>query len=163
QKTKDRNTKKQQTTLSEMIKSNTSHKGNRRKEIIKGVIKWILLDNQPLSAPRKKGFRCMMEIIDPKFCPPSNKLIKNKIMLYYLRNVNLLRQEIASSCETAAITADLWTSCNNQDSIGVTCHWVTPNWSLYSVLLCCEKLPYPHTAESIHQFLLNKCTEFNLE
>ncbi|CAG8697781.1 2688_t:CDS:2, partial [Racocetra fulgida] len=60
---------KRQATLPAMIKSNTNtpHKGERRKEIVKGVIEWILLDNEPLSAPRKKGFRRMMAIIDPKF------------------------------------------------------------------------------------------------
>ncbi|CAG8722277.1 4390_t:CDS:1, partial [Scutellospora calospora] len=65
--------------------------GDKRKKIIKGVIEWILLDNQPLAAPRKKGFRCMMAIIDPKFLPPSNKLIKNEILLHYLNNVDHLR------------------------------------------------------------------------
>ncbi|CAG8614683.1 17052_t:CDS:2, partial [Cetraspora pellucida] len=40
-----------------MIKSNTTtpYKSERQKEIVKGVIEWILLDNEPLSAPRKKG------------------------------------------------------------------------------------------------------------
>ncbi|CAG8675039.1 16036_t:CDS:2, partial [Racocetra persica] len=68
-----------------------------------------------------------------------------------------------ASCETATLTADLWTLRNNQDYIGVTCHWITYNWSLQSILLCCEKISYPYTAESILQFLISKYTEFNLE
>ncbi|CAG8555361.1 10136_t:CDS:2, partial [Scutellospora calospora] len=64
---------KRQTTLLEVIKFNTLHKGDKRKEIVKGVVEWILLDNEPLSAPRKKGFCRMMAIIDPKFHLPSNK------------------------------------------------------------------------------------------
>jgi hypothetical protein len=90
-----------------MFKTNTPHKGVRLKEIIKGVVEWILLDNEPLVELRKKEFRHMILIIDPKFRSPSNKVIKDEILLDYLKNIDILRQEIASSCETATITADL--------------------------------------------------------
>jgi len=152
-----------QTTLPDIIKTNIPHKGAKRKEIVKAVIEWILLDDKPLSAPRKKGFRRMMSKIDPKFRPPSDRFIKSEMEFSYLRNIEFLRQEIQTSCETATITADLWTSRKNEGYIGVTCHWITPNWSLRSVLLCCEKMEYPHTAESIYQFLLKKCNEFKLD
>ncbi|CAG8649144.1 9931_t:CDS:2, partial [Racocetra fulgida] len=46
---------KQQATLPAMLKSNTNtpHKGERQKEIVKGVIKWIFLDNEPLSQQKR--------------------------------------------------------------------------------------------------------------
>ncbi|CAG8838286.1 16263_t:CDS:1, partial [Cetraspora pellucida] len=99
-----------QTTITEIIRSNTLHKGNRRKELNQAVVEWILLDNEPLSAPRKKGFRHMMAKVDPKFRPPSDRVIKNEISLSYLKNITILQQKIDLSCETATITTDLWTS-----------------------------------------------------
>src|SRR5260363_153989 len=38
-----------QTTLPDIIKTNTSYKGAKRKKIVKAVIEWILLDDEPLS------------------------------------------------------------------------------------------------------------------
>ncbi|CAG8624338.1 12956_t:CDS:2 [Racocetra fulgida] len=57
-KLKSEEPQKQQATLPAMLKSNTNtlHKSERRKKIVKGVIKWILLDNESLSAPRKIHF-----------------------------------------------------------------------------------------------------------
>ncbi|CAG8609912.1 14262_t:CDS:2, partial [Cetraspora pellucida] len=56
----------------------TSHKivDNKKltSEIQQTVVEWILLDNLPLAAPRKKGFRRMMAKVDPKFCPPSDRV-----------------------------------------------------------------------------------------
>ncbi|CAG8655157.1 15635_t:CDS:2, partial [Cetraspora pellucida] len=45
-----------------------------------------------------------MAIIDLKFCPSSNKLIKNKLLLNYLKNINALKQKITLSCKTAILT-----------------------------------------------------------
>ncbi|CAG8644109.1 19520_t:CDS:2 [Racocetra fulgida] len=68
-----------QTTLTELIRSNIPHKVNKQKELNKAVVEWILLNNQPLSAPRKKGFRRMITKFDPRFRPPSDRVIKNEI------------------------------------------------------------------------------------
>ncbi|CAG8713400.1 9122_t:CDS:2, partial [Cetraspora pellucida] len=107
-----------QTTLTELIRSNIPHKVDKQKELNKAVVEWILLDNQPLSAPRKKGFRCMITKFDPRFRPPSDRVIKNEIAFSYLKNIDILRHEIKQSCKTATITTDLWTSHNNQGYIG---------------------------------------------
>ncbi|CAG8670792.1 4717_t:CDS:2, partial [Racocetra fulgida] len=53
--------KGRQTTLSVLIRLNILYKGDKLKEINRAVIEWILLDNEPLSASRKKGFRRMMQ------------------------------------------------------------------------------------------------------
>ncbi|CAG8748959.1 3801_t:CDS:2, partial [Racocetra fulgida] len=68
-----------QTTLTEIIQSNIPNKSDKQKELNKAVVEWILLDNQPLSAPRKKGFRQIMAKVDPKFHPPSDRVIRNEI------------------------------------------------------------------------------------
>ncbi|CAG8816423.1 15717_t:CDS:1, partial [Racocetra fulgida] len=70
-----------QTKLPEIINVNTLYKSIKQSEINKAVMEWIILDNQPLAASRKEGFHRMMAKIDPKFRPPSNRLIKNQIAL----------------------------------------------------------------------------------
>ncbi|CAG8791832.1 6070_t:CDS:1, partial [Racocetra fulgida] len=66
--------KNRQTTISESIQLNTLYKDDKLKEINRAVIEWILIDNKPLSALRKKGFCHMIAKIDPKFRLPSDRV-----------------------------------------------------------------------------------------
>ncbi|CAG8644750.1 9888_t:CDS:2, partial [Scutellospora calospora] len=68
-----------------------------------------------------------MAKIDSKIRLLSKRTINNKIAFNYHRNIDILQHEIVSTCKTATITSDLWTS------------------------------------QAIHQFLLSKYAEFNLE
>ncbi|CAG8691807.1 10352_t:CDS:2, partial [Ambispora gerdemannii] len=47
--------------------------------------------------------------------------------------------------------------------IGITCHWLTPKFETIDILLCCEKIPYPHTSQAILSFISTKLKEFDLE
>nr|CAG8498820.1 15351_t:CDS:2 [Entrophospora candida] len=67
------------------------------------------------------------------------------------------------TCDTATITTDLWTARSKVGYIGVTCHWLTPDFELVDVLLAIEKMPYPHSNQTILEYLKNKINEFGLE
>ncbi|CAJ0846413.1 5523_t:CDS:2 [Entrophospora sp. SA101] len=67
------------------------------------------------------------------------------------------------TCDTATITTDLWTARSKVGYIGVTCHWLTPDFELVDVLLAIEKMPYPHSNQTILEYLKNNINEFGLE
>ncbi|RHZ65289.1 hypothetical protein Glove_318g30 [Diversispora epigaea] len=47
--------------------------------------------------------------------------------------------------------------------IGITCHWLTQDFQLIDLLLAIEQMPYPHTGETISDYIKAKITEFELE
>ncbi|CAG8522928.1 3491_t:CDS:2, partial [Scutellospora calospora] len=73
-----------QTKLPDLINNNIPHKKTKQLENNRVVMEWIVLDNELFTAPQKKGFCRMMAVIDLKFCPPSNHLIMNDLLIIHL-------------------------------------------------------------------------------
>ncbi|CAG8826124.1 20764_t:CDS:1, partial [Gigaspora rosea] len=69
---------------------------------------------------------------------------------------------LEKSCQTVSLTTDLWTARNKTGYIGVTAHWINDQFELNEILLCLEKIPYPHTGRIIREFLVRIVSEFNL-
>ncbi|GES86269.1 zinc finger BED domain-containing protein RICESLEEPER 2-like [Rhizophagus clarus] len=64
-----------------------------------------------------------------------------------------IRQNV--DCIAASITTDFWTSKAWHGYIGVTCSWISHDWTLCEALLALQRVRYSHTGEIIKE-LLNK-------
>ncbi len=53
-----------------------------------------------------------------------------------------------------SLTLDLWTSITTEPFIGVTCHFLDPNWNLKTICLDVVLIPYPHNATDIKEKLI---------
>jgi len=51
------------------------------------------------------------------------------------------------SVEYCALTTDCWTSRNNESYVGLTIHFLTPDWEFAHFVLENKELPVSHTAE----------------
>lgn len=104
----------------------------------------------------------MINYIDPAFIPPSYKSIKIDLFSAYQKGVLELKELISTTCETAFITTDLWTSRNNDRYIGMTLHWLTPDFEVCDIVLAIEHFDHPHTGERIKDYLYDKIKEYGL-
>lgn len=104
----------------------------------------------------------MINKFDPAFIPPCNKSIKENLAAAYKKGILQLKELISNTCKTASITTDLWTARSNDGYIGITLHWLTPNFEVRDVILTVEKMDYPHTGERIKECLDTKVKEFGL-
>lgn len=139
------------------------HTDARNQEIRQAIAEWITVDNLPINVIQGKGYRKMMTILDPAFPIPSDKRIKKEIHIGYNNAIGELKILLENTCESAALTTDLWTARSRQGFIGVTLHWVSKDFKIYDCLLCMERMPYPHTGANIVSFLKKKVIEFGLE
>ncbi|CAI2200587.1 9420_t:CDS:2, partial [Funneliformis geosporum] len=92
-----------------------------------------------------KGFLRMINKFDPAFQPPCYVTIKRDIGFGYQVVFQAIKKIIIQTCDTAAITTDLWTFRAKSEYIGITCHWLTEKMELYDVLIYVEQINYPHT------------------
>lgn len=138
------------------------HGPNRQNELQAACAEWIAIDSVSFNTLRGKGFQRFMKKIDPRFKPPSNKLCKDLIIANCQDGIIKFKEKINETCEYAAITTDLWTARSKFGYIGITVHWLTPNFEIIDMLLTIERMQYPHTAERIHDYLNNKMHEFGL-
>ena len=124
---------------------------------------WLVTDSQPFNSVNGKGFRRMIKKFDPAFQPPCYVTIKKDIGFGYQIAFQAIKEMIIQTCETAAITTDLWTSRAKSGYIGITCHWLTENMELYDILICVEPINHPHTGNNIRQTILAKLELLGLE
>lgn len=124
---------------------------------------WIVTDSHSFDSVYGKGFIRMIEKFDPAFFQlPRHTIIEEDIYSGYQAAFQVMKEKIIQTCETAAITTNLWTSHEN-GYIGITCHWLSEKMELYDILICVEQINDQHTGNNFRQTIINKLEQFGLE
>jgi hypothetical protein len=140
----------------------TPYKEPKQKELRNSVCDWIVTDGIPFNKVNGNGFRRMMKKVNPQFQPPCYQTFKQDLGLRYQTANKLMKDILNSTCDTASITTDLWTSCAQNGYIGITLHYLTNQMELRDILLCIEPIKYPYTGSHIRETIIVKLKEFNL-
>ena len=111
--------------------------------------------NQPLYILQSKSFRKLLLSLDEYFEIPCDKSVKLMIGQAFEWSQSQLLELLKVDCIAASITTDFWTSKARHGYIGVTCSWISHDWTLCETLLALQRVKYPHTGEVIKE-LLNK-------
>ncbi|RHZ87383.1 hypothetical protein Glove_37g47 [Diversispora epigaea] len=135
--------------IDSMLKKVIPHKTAKQMSLRRITSEWLVTDSLPFNIVHGKRYRKIISKFDPAFTIPYNKSIKVEVGLVYERGLKLLKNLIEDTCETASITTDLWT--------------LTSQMEVRDVILCTERMEYPHTVKRIKSFLEMKTKEFGLE
>ncbi|XP_065900618.1 zinc finger BED domain-containing protein 4-like [Dysidea avara] len=134
----------------------------RRKAIDKALVKMLAIDMQPGSIVEDKGFQDFLKVIDPKYIPPSRRTIMRDHLPGLYRNATEKLHTQLMKVEYCSITTNLWTSQATMGYITVTCHFLTDDWELKSVVLETVQIEDSHTAENIASTLLCITDKWNI-
>lgn len=109
----------------------------------------LAIDMQPSSIVEDKGFQEFLKAVDPKYIPPSRRTImRDHLPSLYQGAMEELQDQLAK-VEYCSITTDIWTSRATMGYVTVTCHFLTDNWEMKSVVLETTQVEDSHTAENI--------------
>ncbi|KAL7878873.1 hypothetical protein AOLI_G00098470 [Acnodon oligacanthus] len=102
----------------------------------------IVLDCQPLSIVDNNGFNAFIKLLDPTYIVPSRKALKEKLdKKYKVTKENAIAE--MGKFSAVSLTADMWTSINMDAYLAVTCHYITDEAKLSSLLLGESVPPVP--------------------
>ncbi|GES99626.1 zinc finger BED domain-containing protein 1-like [Rhizophagus clarus] len=135
--------KSEQLKVDEQFKKVTPYKEPLQQKLRNGVADWIVTDGLPFNTVRGKGFKRMINNINPAFIPPCYATLKRDIGCGYKTAVELMKSYIEETCIYASITTDLWTSRAKTGYI--------------------EKILYPHTGTHIREIIQEKLKVLGLE
>ncbi|GES94450.1 zinc finger BED domain-containing protein 4-like [Rhizophagus clarus] len=155
--------KSEQLKVDEQFKKVTPYKEPLQQKLRNGVADWIVTDGLPFNTVRGKGFKRMINNINPAFIPPCYATLKRDIGCGYKTAVELMKSYVEETCIYASITTDLWTSRAKTGYIGITCHWLTQEMKLCDILVCVEKISHPHTGTHIRETIQEKLKVLGLE
>ncbi|KAJ8353166.1 hypothetical protein SKAU_G00207330 [Synaphobranchus kaupii] len=110
----------------------------------------IVLDSQPFSLVEDIGFKAFVSKLNPTYTIPTRKALKLMVEKRYDEAKEKAMAEVQDA-EYVSLTADMWTSINIDSYLEVTCHYITKERKLATVLLGVTRFPQSHTAVNIKE------------
>uniref|UniRef100_A0A3P9KA03 BED-type domain-containing protein n=1 Tax=Oryzias latipes TaxID=8090 RepID=A0A3P9KA03_ORYLA len=110
--------------------------------ISEAIAKMIVRDLQPVSIVENQGFRELLQLLEPRYTPESQRYIQSQLLPAYAYQAQLATHQALASAQALSLSLDLWTgSCAAASGyLGVTCHFLSSDWQMHSSLLACLPL-----------------------
>ena len=140
-----------QLSLESSLLKGTPYPGNsqRRKLIDDSLTTMIVIDLQPSSIVNDEGFIDFVRVLDPRYTLPSRRSVMRSLLPEKYESVKAKILSSLSDTKYVALTTDLWTSCQTEGFLTLTCHYINRYWELCSYVLATVEFSNAHTAEHI--------------
>lgn len=97
----------------------------QKKDIDEKIMALFTLDFQPFRIVEDQGFRSLINFAFPHYTIPSRKYFSNNMLPAMYEKVRAeLKERVSREVNTICITADMWSSCNNDSFLAVTGHYI---------------------------------------
>ena len=133
----------------------------RKKLLDDLVLNFVTQDLQPLSVVEDRGFRKLVNGLDPKYVMVSRKHLSSSLLpsKYNDEKANLMVD--LNKCDYVSITTDQWTSRANDGYTTFTAHYMD-DWEMKSAVLSTRCERKRHTAVNLSQEMIRCLEEFRL-
>ena len=92
------------------------------------LVHMIVKDAQPFTVVEDDGIKAFFHHLDPTYNIPGRKALKRMVEAKYKATKEVRKASAVS------LTADMWTSMNMDAYLAVTCHYITDQAKLSTVL-----------------------------
>lgn len=154
-----------QPTIDEFIKmkQKMSRDCSRSIQITDSLMKFVAIDDQPLSVVNNVGFRQLIQILEPRYDIPSQKYLTDVTLpkLY-----DITRSKILTTMQNEkyiSFTTDIWSSdFSTMSIICLTSQWITDDFKLKKAVLALKKFRGSHNGEAISTIIGSMLTDWNI-
>ncbi|KAL0973170.1 hypothetical protein UPYG_G00199880 [Umbra pygmaea] len=108
----------------------------------------VVKDLQPFTIVEDEGFRAFVKKLDPSYVLPSRKVLKAMVSERYDKAKEQTMEDLQKA-EFVSLTADMWSSINMDGYLGVTCHYITPEAKMATVVLGVRRFYQTHTGQHL--------------
>ncbi len=124
----------------------------------------IIDDVIPAYIVEKKGFKDLISTLEPKYTMVSRKCIQTTIIPKKAHQMyQEMKECLQDRVESCSVTLDIWSSRRMHGYFGMTCHFITDDWQLKQLLLCCKHMKGRHTGDNIYMEYEAIVEEFGLQ
>ena len=154
----DSSSSMKQSTLSSVFKKCSA---NRSAAITDTIAEFIALDLCPISIVNGKGFKNLMNFVEPGYRVPSYTHVTSVCRRKFLLLKENLLATLSQQCDVT-LTTDIWTSRTIQAYLTITTHYLTEDWKMETKVLLTREMPERHTGMHISERLVNACEEWKI-
>lgn len=130
--------------------------------IEQALIQWVVQTRQPFTVVENSSFQAVFEAANVKLPIKSADTLYNRIKEGFSKSRNKLKEDMAQSCNSIALSLDAWTSENQLSILGVIGHWITPDFEKREVLLDFAEIQGPHSGQNLADCLLTMVHELGI-
>ena len=100
-----------------------------------------------MSLVESDALRAFVHEPDPRYILPSRKSLSNDlIVVSYTKTKDTIKDTLVQS-SFHTLTTNMWTSASNSAYMGVTAHWLGPDFTPFNRCLAVKPAPGSHTAD----------------
>ncbi|KAJ5343499.1 uncharacterized protein N7506_003323 [Penicillium brevicompactum] len=122
----------------------------------RNILRWVIQDKQAFLVIESQAFQQIFEDIPGLTLPFKSRSTQFKTQR------SLLKEDLATTCKTIALSLDIWTSQNHYPILGIIGHWLTEDFHYREETLEFCEIFGPHTGENIATVVHKALVELDL-
>jgi hypothetical protein len=130
----------------------------------KNLLYWIIDDKQAFTTIEKPSFKRIFQDIPGIQLPfESRSTVKRRLDEKFDIQRQQLKEELAMTCKSIALSLDIWTSKNQLPILGVIGHWLTEDFSYTERVLEFIELQGIHSGENLASAIQTMLSQLDLQ
>jgi len=130
--------------------------------IEQALIQWVVQTRQPFTAVEHPAFKEIFKAARVDLPIKTADTLYNRVKNEFYKCRLKMKQDLARSCCTIALSLDIWTSEHQLAIFSVIGHWITPDFEKREELLEFTELHGPHSGENMAHILLTMLEELEI-
>jgi hypothetical protein len=130
----------------------------------KNILRWVVTSKQPFTVIESPDFQQLFKDIPGISLPFSSRhTLRQRLLEDFDQYRVKLKEELAATCKTIALSLDVWTSKNHLPILGVIGHWLTEDFGYRERVLEFTELHGPHSGENLATAIEELLVELDLK
>ncbi|KAK9312050.1 hypothetical protein V1524DRAFT_466634, partial [Lipomyces starkeyi] len=130
----------------------------------RNLLRWTVTELQPFTVIERPTFRAIFADLPGVTLPfGSRRTLQRRTESEFVQYRLKLREELAATCNTIALSLDVWTSKNSIAVLAVIGHWLNQDFEYQERLLEFKEIEGAHTGENLAEMVENLLIELDLE
>ncbi|KAK8296216.1 hypothetical protein V6Z12_D05G110800 [Gossypium hirsutum] len=133
-------------------------------ECHQAIFTFLVCDKHSFRTVEEPGFRYMMRIASPNFKNISRHTAARDVLMYYAKERDRVKEELAKAPGLICLTFDNWNSEHTNDEyICITAHWVDKDWKLQKRIIRFRALFPPYDGLNIADELVLCLSQWGID
>lgn len=134
----------------------------KKADVEKTLVQWVIQTRQPFTVVEHPAFRALIEATGVKLPIRTADTLFNRIKDEFHLDRACVKEKLAISSRTLALSLDVWTSENQIAIMGIMGHWISPEFEKREELLEFTDINGPHSGENLAEIVLKMLEELDI-
>lgn len=155
------NTKKQPNIMDIMVKSQSL---SQQELLERNILRWIIKEKLSFTTVESPAFyQIFHDILGISLPLSSRSTLRRRLVEEFGIQRLQLKEELAVTCKSIALSLDLWTSKNHLPILGIIGHWLTEDSQYQERVLDFTELYGVHSGENLATAVLSTLSDLDLQ